>query len=216
MSSLVSSEAGVQFYPNLKQYLLARMEEFPSIPSERNSDLVKIAQYVRGCITKSIPAKLTFICTHNSRRSHLSQIWAQVAAEYFGINNVETFSGGTEATAFNPRAVAAMQRCGLKITSDNVDTTNPNYEVRTHDRAAAQICFSKVYDAPPNPTEGYCAIMTFSQADEACPLVMGCNLRMPIRYDDPKIADGTDQEAALYDERSRQICREMLFMMSSI
>ena len=152
----------------------------------------------------------------NSRRSHLSQIWAQVAAEYFGISNVETFSGGTEATAFNPRAVAAMQRCGLKITTTNADTSNPHYEVRTHDEVKAQVCFSKVYDAPPNPTKGYCAIMTCSQADDACPLVMGCDLRMPIRYEDPKIADDTDQEASLYDERSRQICREMLFMMSSI
>lgn len=216
MSSLVFSEVGVQFYPDLKQYLLARIEEFPLIPPDRKSDLAKVAQYVQGCVTKSLPAKLTFICTHNSRRSHLSQIWAQVAAEYYGIRNVETFSGGTEATAFNPRAVAAMQPCGLKITTTNADTSNPHYEVRTHDGAKAQICFSKVYDAPPNPTKGYCAIVTCSQADEACPLVMGCDLRMPIRYEDPKIADDTDQEASLYDERSRQICREMLFMMSSI
>ena len=216
MSSLASSEVAVQFYPALKQYLLVRIEEFPLIPSDRKSDLTKVAQYVQSCITKSLPAKLTFICTHNSRRSHLSQIWAQVAAEYFGISNVETFSGGTEATAFNPRAVAAMQRCGLKITTTNADTSNPHYEVRTHDEAIAQVCFSKVYDAPPNPTKGYCAIMTCSQADEACPLVMGCDLRIPIRYEDPKIADDTDQEASLYDERSRQICREMLFMTSSI
>ncbi len=216
MSSLASSAVGVQFYPALKQYILARVDEFPLIPSDRKSDLAKVAQYIQSCTTKSLLAKLTFICTHNSRRSHLSQIWAQVAAEYFGFSNVETFSGGTEATAFNPRAVAAMQRCGLKITSDNVDTSNPKYEIRTHDSGKAQICFSKVYDAPPNPTQGYCAIMTCSQADDACPLVMGCDLRMPIRYEDPKIADDTVQEAALYDERSRQICREMLFMMSSI
>lgn len=216
MSSLASSEVAVQFYPALKQYLLARIEEFPLIPPDRKSDLAKVAQYVQGCITKSLPAKLTFICTHNSRRSHLSQIWAQVAAEYFGISNVETLSGGTEATAFNLRAVAAMQRCGLKITTTNAVISNPHYEVLTHDGAKAQICFSKVYDAPPNPTKGYCAIMTCSQADEACPLVMGCDLRMPIRYEDPKIADDTDQEASLYDERSRQICCEMFFMMSSI
>ena len=216
MSSMASSEVAVQFYPALKQYLLARIEEYPLIPSDRKSDLAKIAQYVQGCIAKSLPAKLTFICTHNSRRSHLSQIWAQVAAEYFGISNVETFSGGTEATAFNPRAVAAMQRCGLKITTTNADTSNPHHEVRTHDEAKAQVCFSKVYDAPPNPTRGYCAIMTCSQADEACPLVMGCDLRMPIRYEDPKIADDTNQEASLYDERSRQICREMLYLMSRI
>lgn len=219
MSLLKSSESSresVPFYLDLQQYLLARIEEFPSIPSDRKADLTKVAEYVRGCIDKSLTARLTFICTHNSRRSHLSQIWAQVAAEYYQISNVETFSGGTEATAFNPRAVAAMQRSGLKITTNNTHDSNPHYEVRTHDGAKAQICFSKVYDSSPNPTTNYCAIMTCSQADEACPLVMGCDMRIPIRYEDPKIADDTDREVRLYDERSRQICREMLFMMSAI
>ena len=216
MSLLASSEIEVPFYPALKQYLIARIEEFPSIPSDRREALATVAEFARGCIAKSLPTKLTFICTHNSRRSHLSQIWAQVAADYLGKSNIATFSGGTEATAFNLRAVTAMHRCGLKITTTNADSANPHYEVRTHDAAKAQICFSKVYDAPPNPTKEYCAIMTCSHADEACPLSMGCELRKPIRYEDPKRADDTDQEATLYDERSRQICREMLFMMASI
>lgn len=216
MTSLAANALDSRFYPPLKQYLSERAEEFSLIPTDRKSELEKVSQYVQDCIAKSLPSKLTFICTHNSRRSHLSQIWAQVASEFYGLPNVETFSGGTEATAFNPRAVAAMQRCGLKITSSDAIATNPHYEVRTNDGAVAQVCFSKVYDAPPNPTAGYCAIMTCSQADDACPLVMGCDLRMPIRYEDPKIADDTDQEAATYDERSRQICREMLFMMSCV
>ena len=216
MSLLKTREFGVQLYPALKQYLVERIEEFPSIPTERKSDLAVVAQYVRGCLAKSLPAKLTFICTHNSRRSQLSQVWAQIAADCFRLSNVETFSGGTEATAFNPRAVAALQRCGLNFSTTDADTSNPHFEVRTADGTKAQVCFSKVYDAPPNPTKGYCAIMTCSQADEACPLVKGCDLRMPIRYEDPKIADATDQEVNLYDERTRQICREMLFMMSNV
>jgi arsenate reductase (thioredoxin) len=211
-----SSQFGAPFYPALQEYLLARIAEFSSISSDRKPNLAKVANYVRACMVSESPAKLTFICTHNSRRSHLSQIWAQVAADYFGISNVEAFSGGTEATAFNPRAISALQRCGLKITTANADTPNPTYEVKTSDNARAQICFSKVHDTPPNPTKGYCAIMTCSQADEACPRVMGCDLRVPIRYEDPKISDDTDQEAAVYDERSRQICCEMLFMMSMV
>ena len=206
----------LRFYPELNRYLTARVTEFECIPQERKADLQKLANYVRECLSKSVPAKLTFICTHNSRRSHLAQVWAQVAAEYYCIVGVATYSGGTEATAFNPRAVDAMRRCGLKISSNAVDLSNPRYEVRTSDAATPQVYFSKVYDAPPNPTEGYCAIMTCSQADDACPLVMGCDLRLPIRYEDPKIADDTDQEIVLYDERSRQICREMLYAMSSV
>ena len=110
MTMTAASDFGVQFYPVLKEYLIARIEKFPSIPPDRKSDLEKIAKYVRERIANSLPAKLTFICTHNSRRSHLSQIWAQVASEYYGLTGVETYSGGTEATAFNPRAVAAMRR----------------------------------------------------------------------------------------------------------
>ena len=203
-------------YPDLLRYLNERATEFEAILSDRKAELAKVADYVRQRLAKSKPAKLTFICTHNSRRSHLSQIWAQVAAEYYGLVGVETFSGGTEATAFNPRAVAAMQRCGLKIVADEPAATNPRYSVTTSDSATPQVCFSKAYGDPPNPSEGYCAVMTCSQADDACPLVMGCDLRMPIRYEDPKVADDTEFEAQRYDERSAQICGEMLFMMSLV
>jgi arsenate reductase len=203
-------------YPELLCYLNERVSEFDAIPVDRQTELAKVATYVRDRLAKSEPAKLTFICTHNSRRSHLSQIWAQVAAEFYGLVGVETFSGGTEATAFNPRAVAAMQRCGLKIVADTPDATNPRYSVFSSDSAAPQFCFSKAYGDPPNPNQKYCAVMTCSQADDACPMVMGCDLRIPIRYEDPKVADDTEFEAQRYDERSAQICREMLYMMSLV
>jgi arsenate reductase (thioredoxin) len=216
MSSNQQTTSSASFFPALLQYLRNAQSQFDAIPNDRRGDLAKVSDYVRERLSKSEPAKLTFICTHNSRRSHLSQIWAQVAAEHYGLVGVETFSGGTEATAFNPRAVAAMQRCGLRIVADDAAATNPRYSVYTSDTAASQICFSKAYGDPPNPSKGYCAVMTCSQADDACPLVMGCDLRMPIRYEDPKVADDTEFEAQRYDERSAQICREMLYMMSRV
>lgn len=216
MSPNPSHVSDASFYPELSQYLRNAQSQFDAIPSDRKADLAKVADYVRDRLSKSEPAKLTFICTHNSRRSHLSQIWAQVAADYYELAGVETFSGGTEATAFNPRAVAAMQRCGLKIVADDLGATNPRYSVYTSDSAVPQICFSKAYGDSPNPNQGYCAVMTCSQADVACPLVMGCDLRMPIRYEDPKVADDTEFEAQRYDERSAQICAEMLYMMSLV
>ncbi len=216
MTTKTAASAAQAMYPALLQYLGQRASEFASIPADRQTDLLKVSGYIRERLAKSEPAKLTFICTHNSRRSHLSQIWAQVAADYYGLNGVETYSGGTEATAFNPRAVAAMQRCGLKILADDPAAINPRYRVYASDSATPQICFSKAYGDPPNPNQGYCAVMTCSQADDACPLVMGCDLRMPIRYEDPKVADDTEYEAQRYDERSAQICTEMLFMMSRV
>jgi arsenate reductase (thioredoxin) len=203
-------------YPELLRYLNTRATEFDSIPIDRRNDLAKVADYIRERISKSVPAKLTFICTHNSRRSHLSQIWAQVAAEYYSLEGVETYSGGTEATAFNPRAVAAMQRCGLKIVADDPTAANPRYSVYTSDSSPPQVCFSKAYGDPPNPGKEYCAVMNCSEADAACPVVMGCDLRVPIRFEDPKAADDTPFEAQRYDERSAQICCEMLYMMSLV
>jgi arsenate reductase len=76
------------------------------------------------------------------------------------------------------------------------------------------ICFSKVYNAPPNPQAGFCAVMTCSQADKSCPLVQGSSLRVAIPYEDPKVADDTQKETAEYDKRCQQICREMLFVFS--
>ena len=216
MSNNQPATSSTAFYPALAQYLQNAHLRFDKIPSDRKTDLAKVAAYVRERLAKSEPARLTFICTHNSRRSHLSQIWAQVAAEYYGLAGVETFSGGTEATAFNPRAVAAMQRCGLKIVAEDATVANPRYIVTGSDSPTPQVCFSKAYSDPPNPSSGYCAVMTCSQADEACPLVMGCDLRIPIRYEDPKVADDTEFEAQRYDERSAQICCEMLYMMSLV
>jgi arsenate reductase len=211
-----SEYASTAFFPELKRYLTEAITRFDVIPNERKNELAKVADYVRERLSKSEPAKLTFICTHNSRRSHLTQIWAQVAAEFYGLNGVETYSGGTEATAMNPRAVAAMQRCGLRIIANDPTAANPRYRVTTSESSTPQVCFSKAYGDTPNPSKGYCAVMTCSQADDACPLVMGCDLRMPIRYEDPKVADDTEFESQRYDERCAQICGEMLYMMSLV
>lgn len=203
-------------FEEVERYLKAREAEFGSISAERKELLDSVAAFIQTRIAQGKPARLTFICTHNSRRSHLSQVWAQIAADSLGLKGIETFSGGTEATAFNPRAVDALRRCGLAITSANPEASNPIYEVKAGTDERPQLCWSKVYDQTPNPTTEFAAIMTCSEADGACPIVPGCELRAPVRYEDPKVADGTPEEASRYSERSAQICREMLYMMSQV
>lgn len=202
--------------PELEACLNSALNENRMIPVERKEQLAQLARYIEEKLEAGLPARLIFVCTHNSRRSQLSQVWAMVAADWYGVTGIETYSGGTEATAFNVRAVAAIRRAGLIVKADDDTSSNPLYEVRTSPEAEPQICFSKRYDSAPNPTQQYCAVMTCADADENCPLVMGCDLRIPIRYDDPKIADDTSQEAAKYDERSRQICREMMYLFSLV
>lgn len=200
---------------DVKSYVEKVANEYEQIPEERQRALKKIALYVQSKVKAGEDAKLTFICTHNSRRSHMSQIWAQVAAHYYDVPQVKTFSGGTEATAFNPRAVKAMQKAGLNITKLN-QAENPSYEVKYAENAAPMKAYSKVYDADGNPNQDFAAIMTCSQADKNCPFIPGASLRIPIPYEDPKAFDGTDKEAKAYQERCHQIAREMFYLFSQV
>jgi arsenate reductase len=189
--------------------------QFGQIPTERRETLKELTKFVQDKINADKPAYLNFICTHNSRRSHLSQLWAQAAAHYYSIKNVFCFSGGTEATAFNPRAVKAMQEAGFNI-SKTKDGDNPVYEVRFAPNAPPVIAFSKKYDDPFNHNKDFAAIMTCSHADENCPLVLGASGRIALTYDDPKEFDYTPLEAARYSERVHQIGREILYAFSQV
>jgi arsenate reductase len=203
------------FYPKLDSYISQRILEFDQIPAERKTALGKLARFVDERQKAGERVELVFICTHNSRRSHIAQIWAQTAARYHGITDVQTFSGGTEATAFNTRAVAAMKRSGFEIDEESPGS-NPTYNVRFDSDLPPMSVFSKVYDQEPNPTRHFGAVMTCSRADEACPVVAGASFRISIPYDDPKEFDGTNEEALKYDESCRRISREMLFVFSRL
>lgn len=201
-------------YPKLKTYITQLESGFDSIPSERKEKLQEVTDYIRSKKESGETARLNFICTHNSRRSHLAQIWTATASHHYGIQNIETYSGGTEATAFNPRAVAAIKRAGFEVKDPGGE--NPRYEISFSDDAKPIICFSKKFDDDFNPDKNFAAIMTCSNADENCPFVPGAEFRKSITYVDPKEADGTDQEAEVYDERCRQIATEMFYMIDQI
>lgn len=202
--------------PTLRPVIAQVTQEFDQIPPERQKALKKTALFIRSKVQANEAPQLTFICTHNSRRSHLSQIWAQTAAAYYDVPGVKTFSGGTEATACNERTVAALQRAGFEIDNTTPDQKNPIYLVKYSPVAKPLRAFSKVYSGEGNPTQNFIALMTCDTADKNCPVVEGSVLRVPIPYIDPKVADSTPQEAATYDERCKQIAREMFFLMSQV
>ena len=202
-------------YSNIASHLRENEDVFGEIPGDRRARLKEIARYVESRLAADGKARLTFICTHNSRRSQMSQIWAQTAAAYYGVPQVTAYSGGTEATAFDPRAVAALRRAGFTIEGRG-GGENPVYEVRYGDKAPVIEAFSKLYHVAPNPGGDYCAVMTCSEADANCPVVHGASLRVAIPYEDPKDFDGTEHETAVYDERCRQISREMSYLLSLI
>jgi arsenate reductase len=215
MNSTNDSKKGNQLLPALHITLNFLVNQFNLISVERKNILGELTRYVQYRRESNQEVNLNFICTHNSRRSHIAQLWAQTAAFYFGVDGVKCFSGGTEATAFNSRAVKAMKEAGFEIAQIEKGD-NPLYEVHYSDLAPLVIAFSKKYDDEANPKSDFAAIMTCSHADENCPLVLGASARIAITYDDPKDFDGTPQEDSKYKERVLQIGREMLYAFSRI
>ena len=200
-------------YPKIQSIYKAFQQKYDLIPTERKAQLRTLSDYISHKIKTKQAVKLVVICTHNSRRSHLGQLWLAVAADYFQLPDIHTFSGGTEATAFNIRAVDALRHIGFDIRTENPNADNPNYDIQWQTNTPPYRTFSKKYDTPPNPTTQFAAIMVCTQADEGCPLVQGCDFRLALPFDDPKAFDNTPLEAAKYTERARQIGREMLFVL---
>lgn len=199
--------------PVLNEYIENAKKDFDKIPAERKEQLKKIAAYIQTKLTKEKKASLIFICTHNSRRSHMGQLWAYAAANYYGIKGIFSFSGGTEATAFHPNAIRALTKAGFSITKAE-EGSNPKYDVQYATDQPSVTLFSKKYMDAPNPTTNFAAIMTCSQADEACPIVQGAATKIAIPYEDPKIADGKPNQDEVYDERCKQIATEVLYAFS--
>ena len=201
--------------PDVQHFLAGAEKEFSQISEERKRELEQLSAYVQQKVDAGAVTNLVFICTHNSRRSHMSQIWAQVAAAFYGLPGVEAYSGGTEATAFNPRAVKAMKASGLDIRVKQ-EGENPLYVVNYAQDASPLEVWSKKYNDPANPIQEFAAIMTCSHADEHCPFIPGATKRLPIRYNDPKEYDDSPLEEEKYSERARQIAREMLYAFSKV
>ncbi|HEX9600619.1 MAG TPA: protein-tyrosine-phosphatase [Mariniflexile sp.] len=186
-----------------------------TITDERKAVLQPLAAFIQSKVSKGEDIRINFICTHNSRRSHLSQVWAQTMANYFNIKNVFCYSGGTEATALFPMAAKTLQNSGFEVKTIS-EGNNPVYSIKFGDNEHPIIGFSKKLDDDFNPKSKFVAIMTCDSANEACPFVPGAEKRIPITFEDPKAFDGTPQQAEKYNERSLQIATELFYVFSQI
>ncbi len=186
-----------------------------AITDERKAILQSLINFIQSKVSNNQEIRINFICTHNSRRSHLSQVWAQTMANYFNIKNVFCYSGGTEATALFPMAAETLKNSGFQIKTIS-DGNNPVYSIKYTANEHPIIGFSKKLDDDFNPKSKFVSIMTCDSANEACPFVPGAEKRIPITFEDPKAFDNTPQQVEKYQERSNQIATEMLYVFSQI
>lgn len=200
-------------YPKLSETLeLLKNQE---ISPERKNILTPLVDFIQKKVDEKKEIRINFICTHNSRRSHLAQIWAQTAGAYYHIPGLACYSGGTEETALFPKVAETLIGQGFSITKIS-DSENPVYAIKYSENSHSVIGFSKKYDSSFNPVQEFAAVMTCSQADGGCPFIAGAEKRIPITFEDPKISDGTLEQARIYQERSLEIGAEMLYVFSQI
>ena len=185
------------------------------ITDERKAMLRSLTEYIQSKKDSGETIRLNFICTHNSRRSHLAQIWAQTMAFHFGLKNIFCYSGGTEATAMFPKVAETLISQGFQIQKLS-ENSNPVYAVKYTENETSIICFSKEYNNVFNPKNKFGAIMTCGAADEGCPMVLGAEARFSITYNDPKAFDATSEMDEKYAERSLEIGQEMWWVFNSL
>jgi arsenate reductase len=188
---------------------------FNSITEERKATLQPLIDYIQEKVNATSAVRINFICTHNSRRSHLSQIWAQTAASFYNIPNVACYSGGTEATALFPKIAETLENTGFQIKTI-AEGKNPIYTIKYNTQDHPIIGFSKTYDDAFNPNKDFAAVLTCSSADEGCPFIAGAEKRIPIMFEDPKAFDNTPLQTQKYEERSLQIATDFMYVFSQI
>ncbi|MCS6916668.1 MAG: hypothetical protein RMK52_06105 [Chitinophagales bacterium] len=215
MPPMLLTEKKQHLYPALQQYVAARLKELNSLPQQRTDLLQPIADYLKQQQLHRRKLQLLFACTHNARRSMLSQLWAQTAASVMGIKNFRSFSAGTQATALHPNTVAAMQRAGFKV-STTMDGHNPIYNASYSPTAPSLLLYSKTVEKGFLPQGHFAAVLTCSQEAESCPVIPGADACFPLTYTDPGSADNTPQADEAYDAVSRQIAVEMLWLFQRL
>ncbi len=208
-----NSQFNAQAMPELlKSNLEALLLEEDAIADDRKAQLSELGKIIATNRGEDELVHVVFICTHNSRRSQLSELWLDIAANHFQIPGIRAYSGGTEATAFNQRMVAAVKRFGFPLVEIK-DGDNPIYQSKI---SMEKEMFSKKYDDPANPKRDFIAVMVCSDADRNCPVVPGAQVRYSLPYVDPKKSDDTPAESETYDAKVKEIGREILFMMREV
>ncbi len=185
------------------------------IPEERLDLLKKIATTITEELKDRDKLNLNFICTHNSRRSQMAQVWSFFAVEYFKLKNIYTYSGGTEATAFHRNTVKTLQQTGFKFNVIDFSHQNPKYLISFKETKKSIMGFSKKFDNEANGFP-YIAITTCSDADKNCPFIPDAISRFHLPYIDPKSGDNTLLQPEKYLETNQQIAGEIFVIFEEV
>lgn len=185
------------------------------IPDKRKAILQPLIDFIQSKKNQNDVINLNFICTHNSRRSHFCQVWAQAMAAHFNIDKVFCYSAGTVETEIFPVVPITLQVQGFDLYMVSRGK-NPVYAIKFDDNSAPVHAFSKTIGYGGNPKSNFAAVMTCDDADKKCPILPGAEKRIAINYVDPKKSDGTAKMMETYYNKSLEIGQEMWWVFKNV
>jgi len=199
----------------LKEYIKTILKNIDKgVGKNRKDKLIELAQVIKRNHEQKNTVKIIFICTHNSRRSQFSQVWAHVSSLYFKLNFIKPFSGGTEIDTVNLNVIKSLISSGLKI--EKTHKGKAVYLLKSFKKDKGINLYSKVYDSKLNPSKYFIAIMTCSDADQMCPVIKGADKKVFLPYPDPRTSDQTGLEKKIYGKINAVIAKEMFYLMKQL
>lgn len=199
----------------ISKWLQSVEKEYLKNPTDRHTETIdKLAEWIYQKQLAGVAANLNFICTHNSRRSQFAQTMCKAVQAWMNVHYADSFSGGTEVTACNPRTIDALKRTGLSVSVNHEN--NPVYTITDSQLDLSVDLWSKLYDDEKNPNQHFAAIMTCDHADDNCPFIPGAEIRIPLTYVDPKYADDTDEEESAYEHTCKIITTDMIRLFRAV
>lgn len=187
----------------LDDYISETIDNFSLSPG-RVDMLEKIATTLFKIKSTQDELNVVFVCTHNSRRSHMAQVMFAAMVEHLEIDHTNSFSAGTEATEVHPLTISSLQEVGFDVVKKD----------STHKLTSGDMSldlFSKKYDHP-SIKSPFVAIMVCDEADNSCPTLPQAVKRFSLPYKDPKSADGTEVEQKVYATTLYKIGEEMAIL----
>lgn len=184
------------------------------IKPSRIERLNNIAESLSSVYSEANTLNLNFICTHNSRRSQLAQVWSHYFSYLYDLN-LHSYSSGTEVTEVHPNILNVLEEAGFEVERISETNNNPRYKLNYSETRDSILLFSKSIDDESLP-KNYIAITTCSQADENCPFIPQASMRFSLTYSDPGKDDGSDREIESYRQTNKQIAREIKYMIKKI
>ena len=194
-------------HENIKEFILKLNEN--SISKKRLKILDKIINELNKNTLKNNYPKIIFICTHNSRRSQLAEIWSHTFSFIFKKKN-KIFSAGTSKEEFNIRAINVLEKIGFKIKEEG-----KKYIFNFSENCNSIHMYSKDISEL-NLKNHFITIMTCADSDKNCPAIPNALARILLSYKDPKSFDNSKQETNKYIATSKKIALELFYLFKNL